>query len=187
MGILDRLFGRKPRQDGNTAAAKEPPATFEAFYEATTMGDREAVETMLRGDPALVSATDKYGFTALHGVAGQDQPEIAELLIVRGADVSARNDEGMTPLHIAQYASVIEVLIRHGTDVNGRAKNGWTPLHVQSQEGEDTGALETMEALLAAKADPNIKDKNGNTPLTFARQRQEMEKIEMLLANGAEE
>ncbi len=99
----------------------------------------------------------------------------------------AQNDEGMTPLHIAQYASIIQVLLRHGADVNARAKNGWTPLHVQAQEGEDTGALETMEALLAAKADPNIKDKNGNTPIGFARQRQEPEKIEMLLAHGAKE
>jgi uncharacterized protein len=187
MGIFDQFFGRKKDRDGHLAAAKESAATFEAFYEAATMGDHEAVETLLCKHPELVSATDKYGFTALHGVAGQDEPEIAELLIARGANVSAQNDEGMTPLHIAQYASIIGVLIKHGADVNAKANNGWTPLHVQSQEGEDTGALETMEALLAVKADPNIKDKNGNTPLTFARQRQEPEKIEMLLANGAKE
>jgi cytohesin len=93
----------------------------------------------------------------------------------------------MTPLHIAQCASVVEVLVRRGADVNARAQNGWTPLHVQAQEGEDTGALEVMEALLAAGADPNLTDNEGNTPIVFAHEREEPEKIELLRAHGAKE
>src|SRR5215471_3758950 len=93
----------------------------------------------------------------------------------------------MTPLHIAQYASIVEVLVRHGADVNARAQNGWTPLHVQAQEGEDTGALEVMEALLEAGADPNLADEKGNTPMTFARNREEPEKVKLLKAHGAKE
>lgn len=158
---------------------------FEAFYDAGTMGDRDAVEAMLAKNPKLVRASDANGFTALHGLAGQDEPELAELLIDRGADVAAKNDMGMTPLHIAQYGSIVEVLVRRGADVNARAQNGWTPLHVQAQEGEDTGALEVMEALLAAGADPNLTDEEGNTPMTFARERDEPEKVELLRAHGA--
>jgi ankyrin repeat protein len=151
------------------------------------MGDRDAVVAMLAKSPELTGACDANGFTALHGVAGQDEPELAELLIDRGADVSAKNDMGMTPLHIAQYASIVEVLVRRGADVNARAQDGWTPLHVQAQEGEDTGALEVMEALLDAGADPNLTDNEGNTPMTFAREREEPEKIKLLQAHGAKE
>jgi ankyrin repeat protein len=160
-------------------------ATFDAFYYAVTMGDRATVEAMLTNDPGLVAAHDANGFTALHGAAGQDEPELAELLIDRGADVSAKNDMDMTPLHIAQYASVVEVLVRRGANVNARAQNGWTPLHVQAQEGEDTGAVEVMEALLQAGADPNVTDDKGYTPLTIAREREEPEKVDLLRRHGA--
>jgi cytohesin len=160
-------------------------ADFEAFYDAATMGDRETVETMLATNPNLVGVSDASGFTALFGVAGQDEPDLAELLIDRGAEVSAKNDMGMTPLHIAQYASIVEVLVRRGADVNARAQDGWTPLHVQAQEGEDTGALEVMEALLQAGADPNLTDDDGNTPMTFALEREEPEKVRLLRAHGA--
>ena len=160
-------------------------ADFEAFDDAATMGDRPTVEAMLATSPLLARSSDSSGFTALHGVAGQDEPELAELLIERGTDVSAGNDMGMTPLHIAQYASIVAVLVRRGADVNARAHNGWTPLHVQAQEGEDTGALEVMEALLEAGANPNLTDNEGNTPMIFARERNEPEKIKLLQVHGA--
>lgn len=162
-------------------------ADFEVFYDAATMGDHVTIRAMLAKEPKLAHASDENGFTALHGVAGQDEPELAELLVKSGADVSAKNDMGMTPLHIAQYASIVEVLVRHGADVNARAQNGWTPLHVQAQEGEDTGALEVMEALLKAGADPNLGDEEGNTPMTFAREREELDKVELLRTHGARE
>lgn len=157
-------------------------AEFEAFYDAATMGDRERIEAMLAKTPELIRACDEMGFTALHGVAGQDEPELAELLIKSGADVSAKNDLGMTPLHIAQYACIVEVLVRYGADVNVRANNGWTPLHNQAQEEEGTGAIEVIEALLKAGADPNLVDEEGNTPMTFARDRNEPEKVKVLSA-----
>ena len=43
-----------------------------------------------------------------------------------------------------------------------------------------------MEALLEAGADPNLTDDDGNTPLAFARERDESAKIELLKAHGAE-
>jgi uncharacterized protein len=161
-------------------------AKFATFYDAATMGDVKTVKAMIVESPELVHASDDMGFTALHGVAGQDEPELAELLIASGADVAAKNDMGMTPLHIAQYASIVNVLVRHGADVNVRAQNGWTPLHVQAQEGEDTGAMEVMEALLKAGADPTLIDEKGNTPLNFARSREEPDKVELLREHGAE-
>lgn len=160
--------------------------TFEKFYKACVLGNRAAVEDMLDEDPSLVRATDDMGFTALHGVAGEEQAELAEFLIKKGADVSAKNDVDMTPLHIAQNTSIIEVLIRYGADINAKAHFGWTPLLVQAQESEESGALETIEALLKAGADPNMVDDRGHTALAFAVSRQEDDKILLLRHYGAE-
>ena len=62
---------------------------------------------------------------------------------------------------------------------------GWTPLHVQAQESYDTGALEVMEALLDAGADPNLKDDDGRTPFDLAAARNEAEKLDLLRSRGA--
>jgi ankyrin repeat protein len=158
-----------------------------AFFEAVVLGDYAAVRAMLDADPGLARASDALGFTALHVLGTEDDPAMAELLLAAGADVNARNDMGMTPLHIAQHASLVEVLVAHGADANARAQHGWTPLHVQAGESEDSGASEAIAALLDAGADPNARDAAGETPLAIALARGEAEKIALLRARGATE
>jgi ankyrin repeat protein len=68
------------------------------FLDAAAVGDTVSVKKMLKGDPALAKACDDMGFTALHNAVGEDYPQLVKLLIEAGADVSAANDEGMTPL-----------------------------------------------------------------------------------------
>jgi len=161
--------------------------SIEAFFKAVTLGDHATARGMLATDPALARAADHMGFTALHVLGTEDDPAMAELLLAAGADVNARNDMDMTPLHITHHASLVEILAAHGADVNARAQYGWTPLHVQAGESEDSGASEAIAALLAAGADPNLRDAAGETPLAIALAREEPEKIALLRAHGATE
>jgi ankyrin repeat protein len=147
------------------------------------------------------------GDTALHLAAAAYQRDIAEDVVSRGANVSARNRRGAEPLHYAadgipgsdawdpdaQYA-VVEFLIRAGADPNSEDKSGVAPLH----RAVRTRCAAAVRALLANGAEAVRRNKSGSTPLHLAVQntgrggtgaaiaREEQEKIiRLLLDHGA--
>ena len=56
------------------------------FFDAATLGSAYTVQRMLAEDPALIHSRIDWGFTPLHGVAGEEQYEVAELLLKSGAE-----------------------------------------------------------------------------------------------------
>ncbi|WP_253302395.1 ankyrin repeat domain-containing protein [Wolbachia endosymbiont of Psylliodes chrysocephala] len=85
-------------------------------------------------------------------------------LLGRGADVNAKDPEGVTFLHVAaQYnrEDMARLLLREGADVNATTSNGNTPLHLAVMaKKEDVAKL-----LLYKGADINAKNNDGLTPL----------------------
>ena len=62
--------------------------------------------------------------------------KVAELLLDRGVDANARNNDNTVPLHFASeggYPKIVRVLLDRGADVNARDKNYGTPLHCVSR------------------------------------------------------
>jgi len=149
----------------------------EEFYNAAVAGEIDELRRLLEKDPSLVHSVDKWGFTALHGVAGEDKLETASFLLHQGANPNAKNDEGITPLHLAAYPSMVELLVRRGAEVDIRSNDGRTPLLVQAAEAE---GFDVMSALLHLGADPKATDKRGQSALDVARAREEEDKIELL-------
>ena len=147
------------------------------FYEAAVFPDMEKIKSMVSTSPEIVTSSDESGFTALHFIAGEEHAEVAIFLIANGADVNAKNDEGITPLHLAAWPHMAELLVSQGADLNIRDKAGRTPLIVHAAESDD---CDVMEALLRIGADPDASDIDGNTALTIAIQREETDKIELL-------
>jgi len=94
------------------------------LFSLTALGRTAAVASLLDADPALVQTTDASGWTALHWGARTGQLETARLLLERGADANARNENGRTPLWPAayegRYEELVTLLIAHGADVSAR-------------------------------------------------------------------
>lgn len=115
-----------------------------------------------------------------------------ELILKAGANINAKDADGMTALmHAANFArdKVTKLLLKHGADVKILDSSGKTALMYAADHEED----DVARLLLEHGADVNAKDKSGNTALMFAAgQEEQYIKIEndkvvrLLLEHGAE-
>ena len=153
------------------------------LYDAAVFNDRAAVERLLARDPASVNQGDQWGFTPLHGVAGEEHTAMARLLIARGANVNAANREGTTPLHLAAYPEMAKMLVQAGAKIEARDHGGNTPLRAATEHPE---MQDVMAQLLKLGANPNAANKAGETPLDVALTRQERAKVALLRRHGAQ-
>jgi uncharacterized protein len=67
----------------------------------------------------------------LHSACAISNFDIAELLINKGADVNARQMQGVTPLHSAAHNGqtlLVKLLLQNGADLKAKMENGLTPL-----------------------------------------------------------
>jgi ankyrin repeat protein len=166
------------------------------FVRLVAGGERTHAENLLESSPQIARArasigasarsAQEYFFpriahylyagdTALHLVAASFEPALAQRLIERGADVSARNRRGAQPLHYASdtnwdapaaQAETIHCLCSAGADVGALDESGVSPLH----RAVRTRGTAAVEALLDAGADPRSPNARGSTPLHLAVQ-----------------
>ena len=93
---------------------------------------RGQLYSLLLNKGADISVKDMYGDTILHTATMTTVPaDILKTLISAGADINARNKEGVTPLAIAIENNVIEHIRFYadsGADINTKNTKGETPL-----------------------------------------------------------
>jgi ankyrin repeat protein len=103
-----------------------------------------------------------------------EHPEDIQRLLKLGADIDIRNYKGKTGLHCAAKAGflkVIHLLIEKGATVDATDNDGETPLFEAIRSTIKNGEKQrsALEALLIKGANPNVKNRKGQTPLQVAK------------------
>lgn len=130
------------------------PSGRPALHRAVTLDRREIVELLLdKGcDPEIRSEERNSGHpgeTALLDAAFWGHTEVTDVLIRHGANVNARANDRVAPLHEAarmQNLEVARLLLKHGAEVNAEDKEGETAIDWANLYGESP----EMTALLVS-------------------------------------
>ncbi len=127
---------------------------------------RDELYTLLISYKSDVTKKDTYGDTVLHIATLTNVPtSILEKLTSAGADINARNKDGITPFSLAieiGNKEHIEFYAKKGADIHSKDTNGKTPL-LRALEKDD----ETLSLIITSK-NINSHDSNGNSPLCVA-------------------
>lgn len=161
---------------------------------------QSAVEILDR-NPNLVNKSVKRegyerdeGGTPLHFAVKKGKPEMIKLLIEKGADVNAKDEQGDTPLFAAvcSYSEKIKplelmkILLDNGADIHARNNKGMTPLiySVRFISSRDEG--DEIRFLISRGAEVNVKDNDGMTPLHYAVLNNNEKVVQLFISKGAD-
>ncbi|HEX9160426.1 MAG TPA: ankyrin repeat domain-containing protein [Thermoanaerobaculia bacterium] len=142
------------------------------FPEACAMGDLDRVRSMAEKDLSLIDTRSPDGFPPLGLAIFFRHPQIAKLLIERGADVNSvsTNKQHVAPVHAAAAVgdvAMMKLLLERGANANAKQESDYTPLH----EAAGRGNTEMAQLLLAHGADLHAKASDGSTPADTAVKR----------------
>jgi len=164
--LLTALYHRKP-----AIAEKLRAAVGELdVFEAAALGDVDRLTALLDASPELVNAKAGDGFAPLHLACFFNQPQAAQLLVERGADVNAQADNPtrVRPLHsatAARSAEIVRRLLEAGADPDAQQQGGYTALHaVAAHDLRDIARL-----LRAHGADATVRTDDDKTAADMAR------------------
>lgn len=129
------------------------------------------------------------GSSMLHLGAWQNDEKLFALGLSYGGNISNLNKNGETALHWAAYSknpNIIKMALSDKNSLkilNKQNKNGRTVFHFNALQW---GNLDVAKSLIAAKADINIKDTNGQTPLHYAIALRRWDLAKLYIISGAD-
>ncbi|GEM_PF-1881241 len=162
---------------------------IEAFYHRLRSGDLEGACGMLEKTPGLIEARLPDGASVLHVACltlFAEQWEKGDQALARileaGPDVNARNNAGVTPLHMLSHSGRsghVRMLLENGADVSAEDDEGRTPIH-EAVVAHRNGIV---GLLLEAGADVGTRIGN-ETLLHFAVRMGDRDLVRSLLDRG---
>lgn len=149
-----------------------------------TIAHNESIIKLLLNAHANINAKDNAGFTPLmRAINGKEDRKIITLLLKNGADPSNISKNKLTAMRLATVYDrpeiVQDILTFSSTSLSDSDYS-----YALQYASRNSFAL--MKSCIAHGADVNMRDVNGNTPLTSACQSGSYNAVKFLLENGAD-
>jgi uncharacterized protein len=177
-----RLIGERAPVDARDARGR-------TALLAATARDHVEIARLLIAAGADVNAQDHQSDSAFLLAGAEGRLEILKMTLAAGADLKSTNRYGGTALIPAchhGHVETVRTLLATAIDVDHVNNLGWTALLETVILGDGNATyVEIARLLIDARANVNIADRNGVTPLAHARQRGYREIARLLETAGA--
>jgi ankyrin repeat protein len=114
---------------------------YTALHYAAFFGGADAAEALIDAGADLEAVSrNKMGVRPLNSAAAGRHGDVSRLLVERGADVNAAQEQGFTPLHAAAQngdADLVAVFLAAGADKDARLGDGRTAADVALEAGHE--------------------------------------------------
>ena len=142
------------------------------MFEAAALGRVDRIQQLLREDPSLASAYAPDGFPPVGLAAFFGHLDAVKTLIAAGADIHApaKNALKVQAIHAAvasKNLDIVRAVLEAGADPNAAQQQGFRPMH----ESGSSGSRELAELLMKYGGDPTLKNDEGKSAITFAREK----------------
>ncbi|HNR39644.1 MAG TPA: ankyrin repeat domain-containing protein [Acidobacteriota bacterium] len=161
------------------------PSMAAEIHDAAAAGNLAEVREILAKSPQLLNAPGEYNRTPLITAVMSRRMDVVNYLLDAGAEVSARDQEGMTALHMVCFLGQTRVAERMlgkwaGIDDQENVLK-FTPLHAAVRGSQSS----CVTMLLGRGARPNLRSAEGFTPMLQAAWRGDIAMVRVLLTGGA--
>jgi hypothetical protein len=138
--------------------------TTEQVVRNRTLHIYETMAKFIATAPAVdLNTAGSDGRTALHRAAQEANEDLVNVLIDGGADLNVQDDQGRTPIMVAETFTIRRILAYASADLKVQDTAGNTVLHLLLQKDP----ADPSSTALISKADPTlllVKNKEGLSP-----------------------
>ena len=152
------------------AINKEDQDKNTALHLAAERGYDKWVDFLI-GKKSDLNRMNKYGMSPLMLAVRHQHPGVVLQLLNHGANVHLVNNIGQTAMHYVCCTGdqiSLKYLLQHKAKLNVQDSEGVTPLIIACKMGLPQMIIQLLQHKTVAKANPNIKDKFGRTPLHWS-------------------
>ncbi len=152
-----------------------------ALTAASKNGHTEVVKLLVQAK-ADVTILDDVGWTAFRWAVWEEKLDTAEILLSAGANIDLRDKQGRTALIEAAWHGMVGTvlfLLEHDADANIQDIANRTAL----MGATDNPVI--VQHLLEYNAKVNVKNKDGETALDWAKSGKQKDVVKLLKENGA--